>query len=254
MKIVSWNVNGLRAVYRNGYWSSFLRLKPDIFGLQEIKAEADQLPEAVRSVKGYVSYFNASKTRKGYSGVALYLKKEPKEIIYDMGIPSLDQEGRLIGADCGDFFIFNVYFPNGGGGPERLAYKLEFYDAFLAFIEKKRSIKPVIFMGDVNTAHEAIDLARPKANEDNTGFLPEERAWIDEVIRHGYVDTFRYFYPNKKEAYSYWDMKTRARERNVGWRIDYIFVSNELTKKLKKAAIHTRILGSDHAPVSLTLL
>tara|TARA_B100000745_G_scaffold294549_1_gene237656 strand:- start:17939 stop:18703 length:765 start_codon:yes stop_codon:yes gene_type:complete len=253
MKLISWNVNGLRAVYKQGYWEPFLALKPDIFGLQEIKAEEDQLPDEVRSPKGYHAYFNSSKTRKGYSGVALYSKEEPFEVFTDLGIPELDQEGRLIGAEFKDFYVFNVYFPNGGGGEERLAYKLDFYDAFLEFVEKKRSVKPVIFMGDVNTAHEAIDLARPKANEENTGFLPEERAWVDEVVNAGYIDTFRHFFPTKEGAYSYWDMKTRARDRNVGWRIDYVFASRELHKKLKSADIHTNVFGSDHCPISLIL-
>jgi len=253
MKLVSWNVNGLRSLSKNGYWEDFLKLSPDIFCLQEIKAEEEQLPPEMLAPKGYFGYFNSSKARKGYSGVALYSKEEPYEVFMDMGIPELDQEGRLIGAEFKDFYIFNVYFPNGGGGPERLAYKLDFYDAFLEFVEKKRKTKPVIFTGDVNTAHEAIDLARPKANEDNTGFLPEEREWIDEVVRAGYTDTFRHFFPTKEGAYSYWDMKTRARDRNVGWRIDYFFASKELQKKLKSADIHTDVYGSDHCPVSLTL-
>ena len=253
MKLVSWNVNGLRSLQKNGYWEAFLKLNPDIFGLQETKAEEEQLPEHIRSPKGYFAYFNSSKTRKGYSGVALYSKEEPFDVFVDMGIPELDREGRLVGAEFKDFFVCNVYFPNGGGGPERLAYKLSFYDAFLAFIEEKREKKPVIFMGDVNTAHEEIDLARPKENKENTGFLPEERAWLDEVVRAGYIDTYRHFFPDKAGAYSYWDLKTRARDRNVGWRIDYLFASRELGKKLKKASIHSDIFGSDHCPVSLEL-
>lgn len=253
MKLVSWNVNGLRAIHRKECWKPLLKLNADIFGLQEIKAEEEQLPEEVRNPKGYYAYFNSSKTRKGYSGVALYTKEEPIEVFADMGIPELDQEGRLIGAEFKDFYVFNVYFPNGGGGPERLAYKLDFYDAFLEFIEKKRRVKPVIFTGDVNTAHEAIDLARPKENAKNTGFLPEEREWLDEVVRAGYIDTFRHFFPTKEGSYSYWDMKTRARDRNVGWRIDYFFASQELRKKLKKAEIHKDIFGSDHCPISVTL-
>lgn len=253
MKLVSWNVNGLRSLTKNDYWDTFLGLKPDVFGLQEIKAEEDQLSDELRAPKGYTGYFNSSKTKKGYSGVALYTKEEPFEVFTDLGVKELDQEGRLIGAEFKDFYVFNVYFPNGGGGPERLAYKLDFYDEFLAFIEKKRKNKPVIFMGDVNTAHEAIDLARPKENEENTGFLPEERAWLDEVVRAGYVDTYRHFFPTKTGAYTYWDQKTRARDRNVGWRIDYFFASQELTKKLQKVDIHTEIYGSDHCPISLTI-
>lgn len=253
MKLISWNVNGLRSLAKNDYWTDFLKLNPDIFGLQEIKAEEEQLSEEMRAPKGYTGYFNSSKTRKGYSGVAMYTKEEPFEVFSELGVKELDQEGRLIGGEFKDFYFFNVYFPNGGGGPERLAYKLDFYDAFLEFIEEKRQNKPVIFTGDVNTAHEEIDLARPKENQENTGFLPEERAWIDEVVRAGYVDTYRHLFPTKTGAYSYWDMKTRARDRNVGWRIDYFFVSSELTKKIVKADIHSDVFGSDHCPISLEL-
>jgi len=153
-----------------------------------------------------------------------------------------------------DFVLLNVYFPNGGGGPERLQFKLEFYDEFLKFIEKLRKYgKHIIFCGDINTAHEEIDLARPKENEKNTGFLPEERAWIDEVINHGYIDIFRQFHPHKKDAYTYWDIKTAARDRNVGWRIDYFFVSSDLTKKIKSVGTMEDIYGSDHCPIYLDL-
>lgn len=254
MKIASWNVNGLRAVAKNGYWESFLKgVKPDIFGLQETKASPEQIPEAILSPAGYTSFFSSSKVKKGYSGVALYSKIEPLKVIYGMGIPEFDDEGRLIGGEFQDFWLLNVYFPNGGQGPHRLDYKLRFYDAFLEFAEKLRREKPVIFCGDINTAHEEIDLARPKENEENTGFLPEERAWLDEVVAAGYVDSFRHFYPSRKDAYSYWDLFTRARERNVGWRIDYFFIPQELTKRLKKAEIHPDVYGSDHCPVSITL-
>lgn len=252
MKLVSWNVNGLRSLEKNGTWDAFLALQPDVFCLQETKAEAEQLSGALRAPLGYHSYFSHSKVKKGYSGVALYCKVEPKEVFYGMGIQKFDEEGRIVGADFGDFVLINLYFPNGGQGPERLAYKMEFYDAFLEFIDGLRAKgKSVIFCGDVNTAHEEIDLARPKENEDNTGFLPEERAWLDEVVRHGYVDTFRHFSPTKTGAYSYWDQKTRARDRNVGWRIDYFFASNDLTQRLKKAEILPNIFGSDHCPITL---
>jgi len=253
MHLVSWNVNGLRAVHRNGFWKDFLTMKPDIFGLQETKAEEEQLPEEVREVPGYHSYFSSCKTRKGYSGVALYSKQEPQDVFYGIGEKKFDDEGRIIGAHFKDFSILNVYFPNGGQGPERLKYKLEFYDAFLHFVNELKSKKPVIFCGDVNTAHEEIDLARPKENEENTGFLPEEREWIDEVIAYGFVDTYRHFNPERTGAYSYWDLKTRARDRNVGWRIDYFFTSQDLIPELKSADIHPTIFGSDHCPVSLTL-
>ena len=254
MKLVSWNVNGLRAVYRNDYWKDFLKLNPDIFCLQETKAEPEQLPEEVRETSGYFSYFSSSKIKKGYSGVALYTKVEPKKVEYGMGIKKFDDEGRIITGYFKDLVLLNVYFPNGGGGPERLKYKLDFYDAFLSHIEKlQKKGYSIVFCGDVNTAHEEIDLARPKENEENTGFLPEEREWLDEVVRHGYIDTFRHFYPQKTEHYSYWDMKTRARDRNVGWRIDYFFISQNLLPRLKKASIHPTIFGSDHCPISIDI-
>ncbi len=254
MKLISWNVNGLRSLEKNGTWDAFLALDADIFCLQETKAEAEQLSEKLRSPLGYYSYFSSSKLKKGYSGVGLYAKIEPKKVFYGMGIQKFDDEGRIVGADFGDFVLINIYFPNGGQGPERLAYKFEFYDAFLAFIDDlKKKGSSVIFCGDVNTAHAEIDLARPKENEENTGFLPEEREWIDEVIRHGYIDTFRYKNPTKKDAYSYWDQKTRARDRNVGWRIDYFFASQDLVSRTEKADILPTILGSDHCPVSLEL-
>jgi exodeoxyribonuclease-3 len=254
MRIVSWNVNGIRAVHRNGYWETFLKtLKPDVFGLQETKASPDQLSEDLRDGSGFSSFFSSSEVKKGYSGVALYSKTEPVKVIYGMGIKEFDQEGRLVGAEYEDFWLLNVYFPNGGRGPERLDFKMRYYDAFLAFCEKLRTGKPVIFCGDINTAHEEIDLARPKENERNTGFLPEERAWIDEVINAGYVDIFRHLNPNRKDVYSYWDNFTHARERNVGWRIDYFFVSQELIKKIKKAEIHGDVFGSDHCPISITI-
>ncbi len=254
MKLVSWNVNGLRSLEKDTYWETFLRTaKPDIFGLQETKASPEQLSELFLSPPGYSAFFSSSVVKKGYSGVALYSKVEPLSLHYGMGIPEFDQEGRLIAGEFEDFWFVNAYFPNGGQGPARLDYKMRFYDAFLLFVEKLREQKPVIFCGDVNTAHEEIDLARPKENQKTTGFLPEERAWIDEVVDAGYIDSFRRKHPNQKDAYSYWDLFTRARDRNVGWRIDYIFVSSELASRIKKAEIHSDIFGSDHCPVSITL-
>lgn len=256
MKIVSWNVNGLRSLAKNDYmyWQAALHeTKPDIFCLQETKAAPEQLPEELLSPAGYSAFFSSSEGRKGYSGVALYTKLEPLKVIYGMGIKEFDQEGRLVGAEFEDFWLINVYFPNGGMGPHRLDYKLRFYDAFLAFTEKLHEEKPVIFCGDINTAHEDIDLAHPKENEKNTGFLPEERAWLDEVVATGYIDAYRHFFPSRKEAYTYWDTKTHARNRNVGWRLDYFFTSNELAKHLKKVEIHSDVYGSDHCPISLTL-
>src|SRR3989339_2009316 len=249
MKLISWNVNGLRSVGRNGFWKEILAQNPDILCLQETKAEAEQLPDEVRHPAGYHSYFASSKLRKGYSGVAIYSKIEPEKVEYGMGIQKFDDEGRTIVAYYSDFVLLNVYFPNGGGGPERLQYKLDFYDAFLEFVDGLRTQgKRVVFCGDINTAHEAIDLARPKENEENTGFLPEERAWLDEVVAHGYIDSFRHFHPNTKDAYSYWDLFTHARDRNVGWRIDYFFVVSEFMKRIKSASIYPDIYGSDHCP------
>lgn len=254
MKIISWNVNGLRAVAKKGFTEWLFNTSPDILCLQEIKAEVEQLPDNVRYVGSYHAFFCSSRTRKGYSGVAIYTKTAPVDVRYGIGIKKFDEEGRVIIAEYADFVLLNVYFPNGGGGPERLQYKLDFYDAFLLHIEGIRKTgKHVIFCGDVNTAHQEIDLARPKENEKNTGFLPEERAWLDELVYHGYVDTFRHFFPRKEGAYSYWDMKTAARDRNVGWRIDYFFVSPDVLARVKHAGIMPEVYGSDHCPVWVDL-
>lgn len=255
MKILSWNVNGLRAVHKKGNWDEFLKLNPDVFCLQETKAEPKQLPDEVRELKGYFSYFASSQTRKGYSGTAIYSKVEPESVTYGMGTKKFDQEGRLITAYFKDFILLCVYFPNGGGSPERFEYKLEFYDAFLEYIDTiaKEKRKPLIFCGDVNAAHEEIDLARPKENADHTNFLPEVREWVDEVIRHGYIDTYRHFNPEKEGAYSYWDMKSHARDRNVGWRIDYFFASGSAMPMVKNALILSDVYGSDHCPVGIEL-
>ena len=253
MKIISWNTNGLRATAKQGFFTPlFKKYQPDILCLQETKAEERQLPDDVKNIPGYTSYFSHSKLRKGYSGVAIYTKEKPKEVFYGMGIKALDMEGRLLGLKFPKFTIITGYFPNGGAGPERLKYKLEFYEAFLKFILKlRKNGEKVIFCGDVNTAHEAIDLARPKENEENTGFLPIERAWIDKVIKNDFMDVFRKFYPEKIGAYTYWDQKTRARDRNVGWRLDYIFADKNI--KIKNTGILDDYYGSDHCPIYLEL-
>ncbi|MBU6370995.1 MAG: exodeoxyribonuclease III [Patescibacteria group bacterium] len=254
MKLVSWNVNGLRAVAKKGAFPAVFETDPDIVCLQETKAHPDQLSQEIRSIPGYFSFFDHSRVKKGYSGVAIFSKIKPEKVEYGIGIAKFDDEGRTLVAYFKDFVLLNVYFPNGGGGPVRLKYKLDFYNAFLKFIEKlRKSGKSVIFCGDVNTAHEAIDLARPKENEGNTGFLPVERAWLDKVVNYGYLDTFRLLHAEEKDAYSYWDMKTFARDRNVGWRIDYFFVSDDLKDRVKKAEILDNIFGSDHCPVLLEL-
>jgi exodeoxyribonuclease III len=253
MKILCWNVNGLRAVVKKDKWNQVFEFDPDIICLQETKSHPEQLTEEVRNPKGYHSYFDHSKMRKGYSGVAVFSKEAPEKVEYGFGVPEYDQEGRLLVLYFKDFALLNCYFPNGGGGPERLKYKMEFYDHFLKLIEKiKKSGKEVIFCGDVNTAHNEIDLARPKENEDNTGFLRIERDWLDKVVAKGFVDTFRSLHPEIVK-YSWWDMKTFARERNVGWRIDYFFVSPNLKPKIKKAEILNEVFGSDHCPVWLEL-
>ncbi len=254
MILLSWNVNGLRAIAKKDGWEDFLNTGADIFCLQETKAHREQLPEGVREISGYEAYFASSEAKKGYSGVALYTKIKPECVERGLGIKRFDIEGRLITAFYKDCIVIGVYFPNGSMGPERLAYKLDFYDAFLEYIEKlRKSGTPIIFCGDVNTAHEEIDLAKPKENGKNTGFLPEERAWLDEVATQGYLDTFRHINPGKHGAYSYWDIKTRARDRNIGWRIDYFFISPDLERRLKKAFILSNIYGSDHCPIGIEL-
>jgi len=261
MKIISWNTNGLRATAKQGYLNPlFQKYQPDILCLQETKVEESQLPENVKNIPGYYSYFSHSKLRKGYSGVAIYVKEKftrtdenlggPKEVFYGMNIKKFDDEGRLLGLKFKNFTIITGYFPNGGQGPHRLKYKLEFYEAFLKFILRlRRNGEKVIFCGDVNTAHEAIDLARPKENEENTGFLPIERAWISKVIKNNFIDIFRKFYPEKIGAYTYWDQKSRARDRNVGWRLDYFFADSKIVPKIKSVGILDDYYGSDHCPI-----
>lgn len=251
MKIISWNVNGIRAIYKKDAWNFFHKINADIFCVQETKAHPDQLPLELRAPAGYFSYFDHSKGRKGYSGVAIYSKTKPSKIEEGLGIKEFDQEGRLLTAHYNDFILLNTYFPNGGGGPDRLKYKLEFYEHFFDFIQKLRKNNNIIFCGDVNTAHNEIDLARPKENEKNTGFLLIERAWIDKIISNGWVDTFRYFHPAEQGAYTYWDMKTFARDRNVGWRIDYFFANKEFLPKIRTSRIERDVLGSDHCPILL---
>jgi exodeoxyribonuclease-3 len=264
MNIICWNVNGLRANTKKGGFQWLLEQSPDFFCLQETKAHPDQLEKEIRNPKGYYSYFDHSKMKKGYSGVAIYSKYEADSVEYGfntLGSEDLDKEGRFIAIFFNNtnllgkkFVLITSYFPNGGSGPDRLDFKMRFYDEFLKYINAKRKQGyEIVFCGDVNTAHTEIDLARPKANEENTGFLPQEREWIDQVINSGYIDIFRQRNPNKIGAYTYWDMKTFARERNVGWRIDYFFISPGILEKVKKANILNAILGSDHCPIELIL-
>lgn len=254
MRIISWNVNGIRANFKKGAFAEIFKLNPDILCLQETKAEPSQLTPEILSPAGYTSYFSSSKIKKGYSGVAIYTKEIPEKVTYGIDMPGDDDEGRTVTAHYKDFVLINCYFPNGGGAPERLTYKLEFYDAFLKYTNKLRKAgKRIIFTGDVNVAHTKIDIARPKENEHHVGFLPEEREWVDEVIADGYVDVFRNFNPNKKDVYTYWDQKSAARGRNVGWRIDYFFASASILSKIKSFKTHADIFGSDHCPISIEL-
>ncbi|MDY0096463.1 MAG: exodeoxyribonuclease III [Candidatus Vecturithrix sp.] len=249
-RVISWNVNGLRAFQKNGGFDWFLQEQPDIFCLQETKAQPQQLDALLTEVDGYHVYF-ASAERKGYSGVALYTKEEPKHVAYGFGIERFDNEGRTIVAEYEYFTLLNVYFPNGKASEERLRYKMDFYEAFLPYIDEITAQgKHVIVCGDVNTAHKAIDLARPKENETISGFLPEERAWIDTLIAHGYVDTFRMFHP-EPDQYTWWSFRARARERNVGWRIDYFFVNDGFQEHVTDAFILPQVKGSDHCPLGI---
>ncbi|MCI0448579.1 MAG: exodeoxyribonuclease III [Chlorobi bacterium] len=252
LKIFSWNVNGLRAIWKKDFPKWIKTQNPDIICLQETKVQPEQIEHEIKNVKGYWSEFNSAE-RKGYSGVATYSKITPIEAKKGFGNPYFDNEGRVIQTDFKDFTLYNVYFPNGGRGAERVKYKLDFYDELFYRIEKKRKKQTnIIVCGDYNTAHKEIDLARPKENEGSTGFLPEERAWLDTIVNLGYTDIFRE-YNSKTGQYTYWDFFTRARERNVGWRIDYFFVSKEMRGMVTDAKIHMNVMGSDHCPIELDI-
>lgn len=253
MKLISWNVNGIRAAEKKGLLQWMAKASPDILCLQETKARPEQLSDDLRSPKGYNVCFAYALEKKGYSGVATYSRKKPEEFSIEFGEKRFDSEGRICIARYGEFTLYNIYFPNGRASPERLKYKMGFYDAFLAHAEKRRKKgEKIVVCGDVNTAHTEIDLARPKENEDSSGFLPEERAWIDKLVAAGYIDTFRMF-EKGGDHYTWWDQKTRARERNIGWRIDYFFVSEELRSKVKKAFIMPDVEGSDHCPIGVEI-
>ena len=251
-RILSWNVNGIRAVYKKGFLEWFLREKADIVCIQETKAWAEQLVDELRNPQGYSSCF-AEAERKGYSGVALYTRLEPLEVRTGFGHDRFDAEGRTLAADFGDFLLYNVYFPNGKASKERLQYKMDFYEAFLQHMnELQQQGRKVVVCGDVNTAHHEIDLAHPKANEKVSGFLPEEREWIDRFLQSGFTDAFRIF-NNEPEQYTWWDMRTRARDRNIGWRIDYFYVSENLREAVSSAGILVDVQGSDHCPIDIVL-
>jgi exodeoxyribonuclease-3 len=252
IKILSWNVNGIRAMEKKGFFEWLQKESPDILCLQETKAHPEQLSEKIIKPDGFYSYWSAAE-KKGYSGVAIYTKTQPKTVTEGLGIKEFDSEGRTLMADYGDFILFNIYYPNGGEGNKRVPFKMKFYDAFLVKVEKLRKQgKKIIITGDVNTAHTEIDLARPKENVKNTGFLPEEREWVSKFIKCGYVDTFRHFTKDGGH-YTWWDYYTGARARDVGWRIDYFFVTENLLPKLTKAFILKEVMGSDHCPIGIQL-
>jgi len=252
LRLLSWNVNGLRAIYKKGFLDWLRRDMPDVLCLQETKAAADQVPAELKCMPDYFSYFGSGE-RKGRDGVALFSKTEPLSVKYTLGMDGFDDEHRAIVADYGQFLLFVVYFPNGKASQERLEYKLKFYDLFLEHIERlKAKGRRIVICGDINTAHKEIDLARPKANEKISGFLPVERAWMDRLVEKGFVDTFRIFHA-EGENYSWWDLKTRARERNVGWRIDYFFVGENLRDAVSSAFILRDVTGADHCPVGIEI-
>jgi exodeoxyribonuclease-3 len=251
-KIFCWNVNGLRAIWKKDFPKWFSATSPDILCLQETKLQNDQLTVELTNVKGYCSHFFSAE-RKGYSGVATYSKTPPIEVAAGFNNPYFDAEGRIIRTDFEKFSLYNVYFPNGGRGPERVKYKLDFYDKLFFEVEKKRKKqKNIIVCGDYNTAHKEIDLARPKENRFNSGFLPEERAWMDTIVNLGYIDIFRE-YNKEPNQYTYWDFYTNARPKNIGWRIDYFFVSKEMQALVIDTKIHSNIMGSDHCPIELDI-
>ena len=252
MRIFSWNVNGLRAVVKKGFFDWLESEAPDVVCLQEIKARTEDLDEKILNPKGYHAFWNPAE-RKGYSGVAIFTKKKPVAVHLGLGIERFDCEGRVLRIEFKDFDLFSVYFPNGTSGEERLQYKMEFYDAFLDHCEELRGQgRELVITGDVNTAHKPIDLKNPKANQKNSGFLPKERAWVDKFIEHGYVDSFRAFNEDP-DQYTWWSYRFNVRAKNVGWRIDYFFVTEGLMKKVKDSFITPEVMGSDHCPIGLDI-
>lgn len=256
MNIVSWNVNGIRAIQKRGFLEWVKKTQPDVLALQETKVNDDTLPDELRDIAGYESHYSYASTRRGYSGVALYTKGSPdssrvalRSVDGTFGKSVFDDEGRHLIADFGEFILANVYFPNGRSSGERLKYKMEYYDAFLRFAEKTVADgRNLAICGDFNTAHREIDLARPRENSKTSGFLPEERAWMDSLVDAGFVDTFRMF-NDSADQYSWWSQRSGARARNVGWRLDYFFVNEGFQQKVTAAEIWPDVMGSDHCPV-----
>lgn len=252
LKLISWNVNGLRAMLKKGFLDIFKDQQADIFGIQETKLQEHQLPDEVREPRGYHTSWCYAE-RKGYSGVGLFCKQPPDRVQNVFEAPILNGEGRVQAVEYGDLTVFNIYFPNGQLGDERLKYKLDFYDACLDYFDQLRAEgKKLVIMGDVNTAHKPIDLKNPKANEKYSGFLPIERAWMDKFTAAGYVDTFRLL-NDQPDQYTWWSYRMKAREKNVGWRIDYFFVSDDLKDNVTDAYILPEVMGSDHCPIGLKI-
>lgn len=248
VKFVSWNVNGIRAALNKGFLAFIERENPDIICLQETKAEQGQ---AVIDLPQYTEYWNSSKGRKGYSGTAIFTKIAPISVTYDMGNKDHDNEGRVIALEFEDFYLVTVYTPNSQRELTRLEYRQQWDKDFLAYMKKLEEKKPVIFCGDLNVAHKEIDIARPKQNVGNAGFTPEERAGFDNIVNAGFIDTFRLHYPEVKDVYSWWSYMGSARQRNIGWRIDYFVASSSLKERIKDAFIRMEVLGSDHCPVGI---
>ena len=249
MKLISWNVNGLRACVKKGFEDFFKETDADIFCVQETKLQEGQIDFAP---EGYECYWNYAE-KKGYSGTAVFTKKHPLKVWNGIGMEEHDQEGRVITLEFEDFFFVTVYTPNSQSELKRLDYRMKWEDDFRAYLKKLEEKKPVIVCGDLNVAHQEIDLKNPKTNRRNAGFTDEERAKFTTLLASGFTDTFRYFYPDQRDIYSWWSYRFRAREKNAGWRIDYFLVSNRLCEKLTDAKIHTEVFGSDHCPVEVEL-
>ncbi len=249
MKLISWNVNGLRACVQKNFMEAFQSLDADVFCVQETKLQEGQIDLAL---DGYYQYWNYAE-KKGYSGTAIFTRQEPVAVTYGIGIEEHDHEGRVITLEYPEYYIITVYVPNSQNELARLPYRMQWEEAFLAYLKGLEEKKPVIFCGDLNVAHQEIDLKNPKTNRKNAGFTDEERGCFSRLLEHGFVDTFRYFYPNQTDIYSWWSYRFSARAKNAGWRIDYFCVSENLKDKLTDAKIHTEILGSDHCPVELDI-
>jgi len=255
IRLISWNVNGIRSSIKKDFFDSIKKLNSDIIAIQETKIQPDQITDEIRNIDSYESWWSCARIKKGYSGVAIYSRIKPLSVRTDFGIGFFDDEGRVIEMDFGSFIFFNVYFPNGQMDEERLKYKLDFYDSFFLYVNNLREIgKRIVVAGDYNIAHNEIDLKHPKANEKKSGFLRVERDWIDKIVNDGYVDVFRKLYPDTIK-YSWWTYRANARKNNVGWRIDYFLVTDELFNEgwVSEAFIDNDITGSDHCPVGLVL-